>query len=80
MTRARTYSHDGFTGTVPEWSERLGVPKVTLYRRLQRGYEVAHVFTSKPHPYRRVIRANGEVRTLQEWADHNGVPCSTKRA
>lgn len=75
--RAKQHTHKGFTGTVPEWAERLGVPAVTLYRRLQRGYESAHVFTATPHPHRRIVRVGRKVRTLQEWADANGLFPST---
>ncbi|MDY8111159.1 hypothetical protein U0C82_18745 [Fulvimarina sp. 2208YS6-2-32] len=45
----KTYTHDGKTLTITEWSRLLSVSVPTLLYRLQSGFAPEDVFTSKKH-------------------------------
>jgi len=40
-----TITHNGKTQTVSEWAEEMGINYFTLYRRLQRGWDVERALT-----------------------------------
>ncbi len=42
-----TITHNGRTQTVSEWAEEVGISYFTLYRRLQRGWDVERALTKK---------------------------------
>jgi hypothetical protein len=41
----KTYTHDGKTMTVKEWAAHLGMPRVTLDKRIRKGLPLSLVFT-----------------------------------
>lgn len=46
----QTYTHDGKTLTVQEWSELTGLKVVTIRARLYAGWDIEKVLTSRPEP------------------------------
>lgn len=57
------YVFRGVAATLPEWSERLGVPHVTLVKRLERGLPLAEVFSTKnSRTGRRLVRPRSALR------------------
>lgn len=74
------YTYNGFTGNLTEWSEKLGVPRNTLFGRLlkfgQGKDAMPMVFSPKRHFWMRAatfIKYNGETRCIQDWAKKAGI-------
>jgi hypothetical protein len=42
---AATVTHNGFTGTLAEWSVKLGVPEITLRSRISAGWAISDVLS-----------------------------------
>lgn len=51
------YEHDGQVLTLPEWAERLGMPEVTLRKRLQSNRPYDQVFTDRNVRYGSVVQS-----------------------
>lgn len=48
---ANTYTHEGFSGTLPEICERFDQPYQTIYGRLRQGMSISEALTTSPrHP------------------------------
>jgi hypothetical protein len=76
---ARTYTHNGLTLTLREWSEHLGVSIHALQYRLNSGYSFEAVFSqSRPANHNcRMIEFNGETRSASDWCRLKGIDRST---
>ncbi len=84
---AKTYTHEGQTHTLAEWSAILGIKYETLCRRLRSGYSIADAFSPiiKRHPRpvtsipanrsapAKRYALNGVTKTLSGWAIHAGI-------
>ena len=65
-TEERTYTHDGRTLTVAEWSEASGIPRYTLYQRLGDGMTIGEAL-NKPYTPMRKPTASGNRKHLLGW-------------
>lgn len=43
---SRRLAHDGQTLTLAEWAERTGLPKLAIWKRLNRGWDIARALTT----------------------------------
>lgn len=70
--KVQTYTVNGKTLTVPEWSSLLGVDAKALRYRLNNGWPLDKVFTSLTGP--KVHSFNGGLHTLREIAELVQIP------
>lgn len=75
--RAHTYTHDGQTLTIAEWSDRCGIPRSTLTQRLSRGVPIGEAINPDLNRKNVAHTHDGETRTVREWADHTGINYET---
>ena len=73
--RARKITHNGLTLCLSEWSEKLGIPRLTIYRRLRRGMSVADALATPSHL--NIITHNGKTMCASDWAAHFGLKQAT---
>lgn len=45
-TGVKFLTHDGFTGTVLDWVKRTGIPRMTIYNRINAGWSVEKILTT----------------------------------
>lgn len=65
----------GETRTMTQWAEHLGMPWVTLARRIYNGWSVERALTKDTKP--RQITFRGETHSLTEWAQLLGMKRDT---
>ena len=73
-TRAKVLEYKGEHRTVAEWAKKLGVPRITIDKRLQKGYSIGQCLGLEPikfdYSWRcRKLTYKGETLTTREWAD-----------
>lgn len=57
--KPKTYTFDGITKTIRQWSDHLGISDVTLTKRLRSGWPLDRVFTAERFKGRRAPCAVG---------------------
>ncbi len=73
-TRAKILEYKGEHRTVAEWAKKLGIPRITIDKRLRRGYSVEQCLGLEPIEFDnswrcRKLTYKGETLTTREWAD-----------
>jgi hypothetical protein len=69
----KTLTFDGQTRTLREWSERTGVPRLTLYHRLKKSGWVATAETFRPvQKPGRMLTLGGVTKNVTEWSKEIG--------
>ena len=76
--KAKVLEYKGEHRTVAEWSKKLGVPRITIDKRLRKGYSVGQCLGLEPIEFDnswrcRKLTYKGETLTTREWADRLGV-------
>lgn len=80
---AALYSYMGETRSLTDWAQKLGVSKVLLSKRLDRGwtFKQAVETPNKKNPEstvrRRLISFSGKTQSLTAWARELGIPYGT---
>lgn len=67
-----TFTFQGETLSLVEWSRKLGIQYATLYDRINRGWPVERAFT-EPLEEETVLEFQGRRQTINEWSDEIGV-------
>lgn len=82
-TNNHRYEYDGKNLTLIEWSDHTGIPRKTLFNRLQRGWSIKKTLTEKSIKGRNqsyeknLVTFNGKSQTIKEWADELGIKQGT---
>jgi hypothetical protein len=82
------YTHDGTTKSLAEWAQSSGVSENCITYRIFRGMSISEAISipsggkvrDKPGPYKdraRILKYNGRVETMAEWARISGIPYKT---
>ncbi len=58
--RSRRITHNGETLTVSEWADKLGIKRITLYRRLNKGWDAEKALTEPINTSKRNSRWRGQ--------------------
>lgn len=73
-TKGKILEYGGERRTVSEWAKKLGIPRVTIDKRLRKGYPAGQCLGLEPiefdYSWRcRKLAYKGETLTTREWAD-----------
>ena len=73
-TKGKILEYNGERRTVSEWAKKLGIPRITIDKRLKKGYPVGQCLGLEPikfdYSWRcRKLTYKGETLTTREWAD-----------
>lgn len=79
MSRNHLITYQGQTLCLQEWSDRLGINKATLRKRLDRGWSVERALAESPRnqPREILLTFNGKTMNVAEWATVLGIPAPT---
>jgi hypothetical protein len=70
--------YNGETHTISEWSDKTGIPRKTLEKRLGKyGWPVERALTTPSKHHWNIIEYNGEKKTIRQWSKERGIPVST---
>ena len=77
-TKGKVIEYGGERRTVAEWSKKLGIPRVTIDKRLRNGWTAGQCLGLEPvkrdYLWRcRKLSWKGETLTTREWADRLGI-------
>ena len=68
-------SYNGKTQSIFRWSIETGIPYITLYQRIRRGWSIEKSLTSEVEPRENhYIILDGEVGTLHSWCRKLNLP------
>jgi hypothetical protein len=76
----KQYTYGGITDTFPGWAKRLGINRMTMYRRLEvEGWSTEKAFNT---PVRTALEYthNNQSHTLEQWAAISGINVRTLKS